>query len=623
MDEGSLFQQAQNLGVETSFTDAFGVHHHADPDALAIVVEALSADLSRHSPLLDPVRVLHQHELGHNPNAPRSHLLRIGVPVVDGRLIVHDGLPAHLQPPFGGSTTEEIQIQKSADGDHILLPPDLPLGCHSLELETAHGPCLITLVCPPATMFPHDATWLGGASLFVPTYALWEAEAPLPSFGLLGRAARRLGESGVELLATLPLYAAFLNDPVEPSPYSPASRLHWNETFISEHLVDLPGDGSMPLDLSQLTRQEGRYLNWGPIAARRRQQLLLLADSLDDRTRDAVHRFVHDRPDVADYGRFAADREKSPSVDRDLVIRSHELAQFLADQELRQIATTPGAQLALDLPIGCHPEGYERWAFPELFADQMSIGAPPDLVFEGGQDWGLPPTFPTAARNSGHRLWRDLIARAGEHAALVRIDHVMAVQRLWWIPEGMDSHRGVYVRYPREELMAVIAATAAAVGTSVVGENLGTVPEEVLNSMEHWQMLGMYEEQFHMDDRPLPHIPARSVAGIRTHDMLPFRSHVNRDSDGYGSYHRQLRAAAEPSDSGLELIDAVTDRLVHSPAALIQIDLDDLCGVTEPHNMPGQVHSSLWSRRLERSLSETLNDTTLWNRLRSLGSRRP
>jgi 4-alpha-glucanotransferase len=245
----------------------------------------------------------------------------------------------------------------------------------------------------------------------------------------------------------------------------------------------------------------------------------------------------------------------------------------------------------------------------------MSIGAPPDLVFDGGQDWGLPPTLPLAMRQSGHRLWRDLLTRAGEHAALVRIDHVMAVHRLWWIPSGMDSSQGVYVRYPREELMATIAATAAAVGTCVVGENLGTVPQEVEESMERWGMLGMYEEQFHMHERPLPHIPARAVAGIRTHDMTPFRSHVDREPDRYGSYRRQLLGEAE------ELIDLVMDRLLHSPAAAVQIDLDDLCEITEPHNLPGQVIDTLWSRRLDRSLSSTLADPILSDRLRRLGAR--
>ncbi len=628
MDDSTLFEQASLLGVETSFTDAFGQVHPADPRALAIVVETLSADRVSRKSLCDPVIVLSPSDIGQNEDHPRSYLIHLNLKVTDGHLILHDGLIAG--PP---SRTDSI-IVRSSGGNHsgdegveVILPADLPIGCHSLELATTRGDCLITIVLPPPTMLP-TAAWMGGSALFAPTYALWETEAPLPSFGLLGRMARRIGEVGVELLATLPLYATFLDDPLEPSPYSPASRLHWNEALISEHLVDLPGPHSVPLNVERLTRQDKRYLDWAALGARRRQQMLLMADNLDDGTRAAVHRFTHDRPDVSDFARFLAERTAIRSTgsptsalgnnDRnlDLQIRSHELAQYLADFELRQIAQSEGAGLALDLPIGCHLDGYERWASPELFADHMTIGAPPDLLFDGGQDWGLPPTLPSAMRHSGHRLWRDLLARAGEHADLVRIDHVMAVHRLWWIPAGMESRCGVYVRYPREELMAVIAATAAAVGTSVVGENLGTVPVEITESMERWGMLGMYEEQFHMDDRPLPRIPARTVAGIRTHDMTPFRSHVESDPDGYGSYRRQL------TDVSGELIDAVTDRLIHSPAALVQIDLDDLCGITEPHNLPGQVMSTLWSRRLDSALSETLADPDLTTRLRRLGSRK-
>jgi 4-alpha-glucanotransferase len=596
MDETALYAQAQLVGAETSFTDAFGQVHRADPHALALVVETLSSDLAAHSSLCDPVIVLNSSQIGRDPEYPYSHLIEIGATVNDAVLTLHDGVTGSAR-----ARSDTVAVSRSRDTLSVILHPDLPVGCHRLEVATTRGTCLITLVCPPPSMTP-QAAWVGGSAVFVPTYALWDSQTPLPSFGLLEQMARRVGESGIDLLATLPLYAAFLRDPVEPSPYSPASRMHWNEALISEHLVNPPGAHFVPIDLDQLTRRDGRYIDWPALGARRREQLLHLAATIDDATRDAVDRFVRERPDVSAFARFAAGRSTTSFDRQDLVIRSHELAQYLADHELRQIASSPGAQLALDLPVGCHPDGYERWASPELFADQMSIGAPPDLVFDGGQDWGLPPTLPIAMRDSGHRLWRDLVARAGEHAALVRIDHVMAVHRLWWIPAGMDSGRGVYVRYPREELMATIAATAAAIGTCVVGENLGTVPMEVEESMERWGMLGMYEEQFHLHEDPLPHIPARSVAGIRTHDMTPFHSHVDRNTE--------------------ELLDTAIDRLLQSPAAVVQIDLDDLLGVTEPHNLPGQVLDTLWSRRLDRPLTLTLADPHLTKKLRRLGARR-
>ena len=98
----------------------------------------------------------------------------------------------------------------------------------------------------------------------------------------------------------------------------------------------------------------------------------------------------------------------------------------------------------------------------------------------------------------------------------------MGVHRLWWVPEGTPAHDGCYVRYPREEILAVIAAEAAASSTTIVGENLGTVPEEVFEALARWDVLGLYEEQFHVHAHELPAVPARAIAGVRTHDMPAF-----------------------------------------------------------------------------------------------------
>ena len=176
----------------------------------------------------------------------------------------------------------------------------------------------------------------------------------------------------------------------------------------------------------------------------------------------------------------------------------------------------------------------------------MSVGAPPDEFFADGQNWGFPPQLPAAGRRSGHELWQRLVARAGEHASVLRIDHVMGVQRLWWIPEGASATDGVYVRYPRDELLAVIAAQAAVTGTTIVGEDLGTVPHEITEAMDRCAMLGMFEEQlllFRDDEHlvDLDPIPARSVVGIRTHDMPAFAAVV---ADRRGPWCRPVPVAA-------------------------------------------------------------------------------
>lgn len=584
----ALLARADALGVEVGYEDVDQQWHDADPRSLAAVVEVLEADVSAADGLIDPVVI----------GATRP--IAVAAAVTEAELRLHDGTVVAVEVAVDGGP---------AGRSSVIVPPGLPDGCHTLQVLAGSREGTATIVVPPSAM-PGTDQLEGRSGLFVPTYALWDHDRALPSFMLLGRLAEALGELGTSALTTLPLYAAFLDDPFDPSPYSPVSRLHWNECYLDDH--GLPPAPHPPA---------GRYLDWAAVARRRREQLLAATDLLDHRTALALDDFVTERPDVGAFARFMATRRGGPRDAR--TERSHVLAQYHAHHELAATARAGAATLAIDLPIGCHPDGYERWAHPELFAPGMSIGAPPDSFFAEGQNWGLPPQLPAAGRRSGHRLWRDLLTRAGEHASLLRIDHVMAVHRLWWVPEGRGADQGVYVRYPREELLAVISATAATLGTTVVGEDLGTVPVEVADALRRWQMLGMYEEQFHTADPVLPVIPERCVAGVRTHDMQPFATFVaeqGRDLDGY---RRRLTTALghEVGASYGELLDAVLERLATSEASLVTVDLDDLLGETEPHNVPGRVGDTTWRRRLDRPLSDTLADPELQRRLRLLAER--
>ncbi len=605
MTDAALLERARELGIHTTYVDVHRERHDADPEVLAVAVEALTADAAADADaVVDPVVVVRDGP----PDAAVSTLATARHRVTDAELVLADGTV--------------VTPVVASDGHTVTVEGPLPIGCHELRMETAAGAGATTLVRPPGSMLTRGR-WHGGSGLFVPTYALWDDDTSLPSFSLLGRLAGVLGELGTEVLTTLPLYAAFLDEPFEPSPYSPASRLHWNEVFVDD-------DALPPAPVPPL----GRHLDWAAVGRRRRQQMVAASAALDAATAAELDRFLAGRPDVAAFARFLTDRPGAPAGDDpvELVRRSHELAQFLADRQLADLAAAErhdgAAGLAIDLPIGCHADGYERWAHPELFADGFAIGAPPDLFFTAGQNWGLPPQLPHAGRRSGHRLWRDLLTRAGEHAALLRIDHVMAVHRLWWVPEGFGADRGVYVSYPDQELLAVIAATAAACGTVVVGEDLGTVPEEVRELLAAWEMLGMHEEQFHMTPSMLPEravaeIGARTVAGIRTHDMQPFAAFVAHQGEALAEYRRRLVPVLGREVGGTygEILDAVLERLAGSASALVTVDLDDLVGETEHHNVPGKVLPTNWCRRLDRSLTDTLADPDVRRRLTILGSR--
>lgn len=154
----------------------------------------------------------------------------------------------------------------------------------------------------------------------------------------------------------------------------------------------------------------------------------------------------------------------------------------------------------------------------------------------------------------------------------------------------------------------MIAAEAARAGTTVVGEDLGTVPDEITEAMEEWTMLGLYAEETRLADEELPAIPARSVAGLRTHDMEPFAMLYERGdlADYRPKLQRAIGRRVGPSRTSL-LAGALT-RLATSDAYLVAADLDDLLGETTPHNIPGKVLPTIWRRRLQRPTSETLAD---------------
>jgi 4-alpha-glucanotransferase len=592
VDDATLRARAVELGVEVRYEDSEGRWHDAHAEALAVVVDVLEADArSGGRPVVEPVEVV-------------TNAAVLGTAAT----IAVRGAIRDAMLELEGDTSVDVTWDRRDGVHHVVLPDAIPVGCHRLSVRTSDGDSACTVVVAPPLM-PRSAALAGRSALFVPAYALWDDDAPLPSYRLLGRLAEVLPSHGTDVLTTLPLHAAFLDDPFDPSPYAPVSRLHWNELYIDD--ADLPAAPVPP---------QGRYLDWATLAERRRAQLVRAADELDDRAAARLEAFVAERPDVDAFARFLTTRNHGAADPR--VVTSHVLAQHLAERELAEITRAGGATLAFDLPIGCHPEGFERWAAPELFAEAMSIGAPPDTFFREGQSWGLPPQLPAAGRRSGHRLWRDLLSRTGEHASLLRIDHVMAVHRLWWIPDGFGPHQGVYVRYPREELLAVIAAMAVTTDTTIVGEDLGTVPDEVVEALERWGVLGMYEEMFHTAESPLPRIPPRTVAGVRTHDMEAFATFALMTD--LGGYRRRLRRSlgrpAGPTTEALH--EAVLERLARSDAWLVACDLDDLLGETEPHNRPGRVLETTWRRRLDQPLSATLHDPRVHRGLRILADRR-
>ena len=369
-------------------------------------------------------------------------------------------------------------------------------------------------------------------------------------------------------------------------------------------------------------------LDWRQLATRRRQQLLDAARDLDPYIQAGIDRFVTRRPDVVDFARFRASHRDAADAGAPaaLVERSHLLAQYLADRQLAAVEGDGRAALALDLPIGSHVAGYETWAHGDLFAAGMTVGAPPDEFFADGQDWGFPPQLPFAGRRDGHSLWRRLVAHAGEHASVLRIDHVMGVHRLWWVPEGMGATEGAYVRYPRDELLAVIAAEATRTSTTVVGENLGTVPDELSEALARWDVVGMYEEQFSLyhPDR-LPDDPG-PIGRRRAHPRhAGVRCRLRRRRDRRRPTTTAIcspTTSATPSATPRPTCSTPRSSGSRPATPTSSSPTSTTCsGETAPHNVPGRVLESTWRRRLPRPASAVLRDTDVRRRVKLLANR--
>jgi 4-alpha-glucanotransferase len=351
--------------------------------------------------------------------------------------------------------------------------------------------------------------------------------------------------------------------------------------------------------------------------------------------RDAFLRFGEGHALLRDYALFRAalERHRRPwpswpagqrggrirprDVDPQAVLY-HRYVQWLMDEQLGSLhaeAVQRGAALGLDLPLGCHPAGYDVWRQREGFALEASTGAPPDAFFSEGQDWGFPPPHPERIREDGYRYLRECLRHVLSRAGVVRVDHIMAFHRLYWIPRGLDPRSGVYVRFRPDEAYAVLLLEAHRAGATVVGEDLGTVPATVRRTMDRHGIGRSFvlQTEINAGDGVGPP-PAGSAASLNTHDMPTFAT-FRRSGDidlrvqrGWldpgaaaaerGRRKERLRrvAASLPRVPG-GLAARALAAMARSDARLVVVGLEDLWGETEPQNVPGTTDVANWRRR--------------------------
>ena len=687
----ALNQLARLYNIQSAYHDGLGILRRAPAEAILRVLQVLGAPLHRLDDAPDARRQRHQ-ELWQRVIEPvvvvwenQPAILRTRVPsrlanaTASFSIILENG--ATLAGTLGDdsistSVTREVEGARFVTRRLVGLG-QIPSGYHRLKLRIGELEVDGDLICaPPQAYAPPENTKRWG--LFCPLYALrssrdWGAG----NFSDLRRLIDYTAGFGGHAVATLPMLASFLDEPFNPSPYAPVSRLFWNEFYLDvESIAELEHCTEAKSLLSAGFVAELRRLRNAPLVpyrntmARKREILEALLRCLlnsSSQRRSEFEIFIAGHPIAQDYAEFRAKSEGErkvwfawPAENRQGRLRSedydafrklyHLYVQWQCAEQMAEVAARArhrGTALYLDFPLGVNPDGYDVWRHQDLFALGISGGAPPDELFTGGQNWGFPPLHPESIRVHGYRYYGDCLRHHMRSAGMLRIDHVMGLHRAYWVPDGFSATDGVYVHYRAPEFYAILNLESHRHQVQIVGENLGTVPEAVNTTLARRKIFGMHVGQFGISSDPnraLDATPADAVASLNTHDTATFmgfwqekdiddrialgllgnqqaesaRRYRAAQRDALIAYLRSQGFIGEQS-SEADVLRGWLTFLAAQPAQFLLINLEDLWLEPTPQNVPGTWQERPnWQRKARYSLEDIGSQAALHDLLQTI-----
>ncbi|WP_438303825.1 4-alpha-glucanotransferase [Streptomyces sp. HUAS TT11] len=642
-DGTPLARLAALHGVATSYRPSADRTVAASDAAVTAVLAALGVDAGTPDAVRQSLAA-HETEL-------RDRLLPPTVVCWGGRA------PAALAAlPDGSRVTVETE-----QGETRASAEQLPPGVHALHVTAPDGrTARAHLIAAPARLPVPPARSYG---LLVQLYSLLSQRSwGMGDLGDLAEVTAWAGRAlGAGFVQVNPLHAAVPGVPTDPSPYRPSSRRFPDPVHLRvEDVPEFPYVEDRTRLLTLLERaarlresvvEKGELIDRDAVWELKREALELVhAVPLGPGRRAAYADFLAQEGEVLeDYATWCAFAEaygadwhswspglrdpRSPETARaraELMDRVdfHSRLAWLTDAQLgtaQRTARDAGMAVGLihDLAVGVHPGGADAWAQQEHLAAGMSVGAPPDAFNARGQDWGLPPWRPDRLAASGYAPFRRLLRALLRHAGALRIDHVMGLFRLWWVPQGQPPTEGTYVRYDAEAMLAVLVLEASRAGSLVIGEDLGTVEPGVRETLHERGVLGTsvlwFERDWEGTGKPLPPERWRAdcLATATTHDLPSTAARLTGEHvelrDRLGLLTRPLdhERAAAATDTGEWLallsrlgllkggsggvsvvseereIQAVHRFLLRTPARLIGVWLPDAVGDRRPQNLPG------------------------------------
>src|SRR6478609_5721175 len=663
VDPHLLQQLADAHGVGTSFQGWDGLPHSVAEGTLIKVLAALGVEAHTNQHI---EAALAEVEL-----APWRRMLPAAVVIKQGEpaqvpVHVRDGATASLTITLEGGTgsrealQQDIWIQpREVDGVStgratFSLPEDLPLGWHTLHAESEGAAATAALVVTPARL---DTTKpledRRGWGLATQLYSVRSKRSwGIGDFADLADLAAVSGARGADYVLVNPLHAAEPVPPVQPSPYSPSTRRFFNPLYIRiEAIPELAylrprkraALENLHEEVAGLNR-DGTRLDRDAVYAAKLQALEMLYHTRRSPSRQAAfEEFCRiSGSGLDDFALWSAIGEDLAPTDplwtdpacaigtreaealREKLadrIGFHRWLQWICDEQLesaQQAALRSGMRLGVvhDLAVGVDHSSADAWTLRGVLAPATSVGAPPDMYKKQGQDWGQPPWHPTRLAEAGYAPFRNMLSTVLRHAGGIRVDHILGLFRLWWVPAGNSPRDGAYVTYDHDALIGILALEAQRAGAVVIGEDLGTFEPWVRDYLAARGILGTSILWFENDgDSPLP--PERyrlqALSSVNTHDLPPTAGYLAGDHvtlrNALGLLERSAeeerlehnaklekmmdllrqRGLLSSSDAGSEQerIEALHRLLAQTPSVLLGVALVDAVGERRVQNQPG------------------------------------
>jgi 4-alpha-glucanotransferase len=673
----ALRDLAATAGLSLTWTDYRGQSHEVGVETLRATLAAMDIAAETDANVVDSRHRLLAELSGEGLNFITTET---GTPTLLPPGLISGSIAIlHLE----NGERREIRLTPGIGG--LAVPPILELGYHELEL----GEVRLTLaVAPPRALSIHDV--IGHRKAFgiaAQIYSLPPTRyASFGDFGALAPFAEAMAAGGADAVAISPTHALFAADLSRSSPYSPSTRLFHNVLYADPAAV-------FDADFADVAHSDGEgaeLVDWPSEGGRKLAGLRRLFDRFQaegsDAPRDAFAAFRKKRGALLEehaiyealHGHFFRENgsggwqgwpeeyraPSSPAVavfarEHSREVDFHAFLQWLAETSLvraqeRACAAGMGIGLIADLAVGMDGGGSHAWSHPDDILLGASVGAPPDPLGPSGQDWGLTTFSPMALRRHGFAPFIKTLRAAMRGSGGVRIDHIMGLARLWLVPWGMESTKGVYLSYPLDDMLRIVALESHRNRAIVIGEDLGTVPDGFRGRLDQAGVLGMRVLFFERDNdggfRDPRGWDRHAVAMTTTHD-LPTMAGWWRGNDI--AWRDRIGELSQANDAGVQMVERNYDRLRFWEAAvacgaaegampdtknvdhvvdaglscvglsgceLAIVPAEDLCGLLEQPNLPGTMEEHPnWRRRLP---ADALDDPAVTRRLERLASAR-